>query len=647
MLSVHINRIGIILTAAAVLLSAGEPARAFETCRGDGRQENRQRQDQRPEGEGAGPEKGDRQVKLLMAERLLRDGRTGEAINILEPLYRENDGTDMLWQLLVAAYVRSGNPEKSLRLLQSRIERYDADYEHLKALGGVYMEMGDPESAEKAWMRILEGGKEKAGYYHDVANLLWGAGRYDRAIAVLRKGAEYPRFFSAYMKKIVKWERLMNRSRSAFRDELERVLRETDRNIRNARRLTEVFMEAGSDTALISAVDSLALVYQDSTCVPKLLKCSLFAIAGDFERAERIIGSADCAEQTQYISFISLLGLVETGETGTGLISFQNAVIDNFLSKYGETRLAPRLLLEKAGLLFRQAEIEDDPDMLNRAFSLASRVPEHRFGAPYRDKAHLLMAGIELDGRGRPRRAVEILNGPAWRQKGMRKEGLVLRARAYSMCLDCEGAEEELEKLSGNRDPEVSSEALYRLSEMLLHKGEYEKAAERFAEAAKKVPGRKSSNDALELAMVIKKGLSGDTRALDLISAASFLESSGKLARAADSLDLLARDCPDSPLLPYTIFWSSSLKIASGREREAEEMLAELSEDYPNSIYAPRALESLADIRAADEPAEALEMFRTIIDRYPSDPYIDRVRRKCERLGKKIGPEGGQKGEEL
>ncbi|MFO7916142.1 MAG: tetratricopeptide repeat protein [Candidatus Krumholzibacteriales bacterium] len=593
---------------------------------------------------------GDLEIKLMLAERLIREGNAPEAVDMLEPLYQEDREREIIWQLLVTAYVKSGNPDKAAGLLERRIDRGREDYRHLRALGGVYMEMGDPESAEKVWLRILEVEPEEGKFYDEVAQLFWDSGRYDRALRLLREGTRHGAFYQVYMSRIVRWERLMNRPRDAFRDELERLLRKPLKNIRNADRLVEIYREAGKDSALISKVDSISASLGNQTCMPDLMKTALFAISGDFDRASKVIREADCEEGSQYMSFISLLSLAGAGEAGREIERFQGAVLDRFIEEYGDNRMAPRFLLEKAELMFRQAARENDQARMDQAFNTVSQIPHHRFGKPYEEKALLLMARIELEGRRRPSEAVRILSRPeGWRQRGLKKESMILKARAYALCRECGEAEKELEELAGGRDPEVSSEALYRLSEKLLYSGRYEEAAEKFAEAARQRPSGESSNDALDMAIVIKKGLrSGDNRVLDLIASASLLEAGGRAGRAADTLSLIAGKYPNSPLAPYAILWSGRLKIAGGREAEAERELAAMSEDYPNSIYAPRGMELIADMIAGERPGEALELLRTVIDRYPSDPYLDRVRRKYMQLAKQLEPQAGKReGEHL
>jgi len=584
-----------------------------------------------------GQPRNDVQIKLMMAERLIREGKAAEAVDMLEQLYQEDRERDIIWQLLVTAYIKSGRPDKASGLLERRIAEGREDYQHLRALGGVYMEMGDPESAERTWLRILEIEGIEGKFYDEVAQFFWDSGRYDRALQLLREGAGNNSFYQGYMIKIVRWERLMSRFRDAFRDELERLLRKPLRNIRNADRLVEIYREAGSDSSLISKVDSISSSLGNRTCIPDLIKTVLYAISGGFDRASGLIKDTDCAEGSQYMSFISLLSLVAAGEAGGDFERFQSAVLDRFITEYGDNRMAPGFLLEKAELMFRQAVSENDLARMEEAFNTASRVPSHRFGSPYEEKAVLLMARIELEGRRRPIEAVRILQRPAWRQRGLRKEGMILKARAYALCRECADAGKKLEELAGDRDPEVSSEALYRLSRRLLYSGRYEKAAEKFAEAAKLRPSGESSNDALDMAILIKRGLrSGDSRVLDMIASASLLEAEGRPGRAADTLSLIAEKYPGSPLVPYTVLWSSRLKIAGGREGEAERELEAMSEDYPNSIYAPRGMELLAGIIAAGRPEEAMELLKTVINRYPSDPYLDRVRRKYMQLAKQL-----------
>ncbi|HMA75958.1 MAG TPA: hypothetical protein VKO43_01475, partial [Candidatus Krumholzibacteriaceae bacterium] len=195
---------------------------------------------------------------------------------------------------------------------------------------------------------------------------------------------------------------------------------------------------------------------------------------------------------------------------------------------------------------------------------------------------------------------------------------------------------EELKVLASDSDSTVASEAAYRLSEQKFYCGKYSEAIEGFSKTAEEYYSGNQANDALDMAMLIKREMDGEEGALDLFASACLSAARNELAGAADSLRALKRRFPRSTLIPRALLMRASLEIESGLRGKAEEDLKEIAEDYPMSSSAPAALEKLADLISSERPREALKHYRISIERYPDNPFISRIRKKYSGLSARL-----------
>ncbi len=136
----------------------------------------------------------------------------------------------------------------------------------------------------------------------------------------------------------------------------------------------------------------------------------------------------------------------------------------------------------------------------------------------------------------------------------------------------------------------------------------------------------------LEKALLVEEALREGTGPLDRYREALVLAAAGSRAAAADSLGALIERYPSSLLVPRALYERAELDIGSGMEERAMRGLEMLAELHPLSELAPRALERLALIERGRDVARAKELYEAILERYPDDPFLERVRRSYMAL---------------
>jgi len=190
-----------------------------------------------------------------------------------------------------------------------------------------------------------------------------------------------------------------------------------------------------------------------------------------------------------------------------------------------------------------------------------------------------------------------------------------------------EEAEQRFELLAESGDSTKAAVGLYGKGEASFFRGEYGEAVEILSSLAETYPWSPWANDALERALLVKEALREGRAPLDCYREALALRSAGSLRAAADSLGALIERHLSSVLHPRALYERAELDIRSGNGERAARDLETLAERYPLSDLAPRALERLADIERKDNPRRAEELYEAILERYPDDPFLERVRR--------------------
>ncbi|MCD6380080.1 tetratricopeptide repeat protein, partial [bacterium] len=522
-------------------------------------------------------------------KRLVIDGKYKEALGILERLYQKHPDSDVTAKLLADVYIRVGRAEEAIVFLEKKLKVKARNFEFVKILGRAYLEMGEKEKAEKVWRRMLVGDKSKVPYYDNVAVLLWDAGQYANAISVLREGA-VGGYYRSRMRKIVNWERILGKTNDAFQDELNRLSsEERKRDLRSADTILEIFVESGKDSALLSLFDAVADRQEKENEFMNLVKALLFVEADRYKKAWELLSGkdGDLPDENLYYSFIYSVAQMNQKMGGEDYENFLLQSTRRFLEEYDKSRMAPKAILLEAKLKFIQA-VRVWPysqKRLEEAFRAAEGVMGHWAASPYYDNARLLMAEIQLEGMGSPEKALDILDRSKWRRKSIEKRAKIMRAEALSISDRREEAEKELKALVLDSDSTIVPEVEFRLSELHFYSGKYSMALAGFSKLAEEYSSNNTANDALELAMFIKKEIDREKGALDLFASARFFDNRGKLINAIDSLGMFEERFSESPLLPRVLLWRSSLEIEVGMNNIAKADLERLAERYPMSVY--------------------------------------------------------------
>ena len=150
------------------------------------------------------------------------------------------------------------------------------------------------------------------------------------------------------------------------------------------------------------------------------------------------------------------------------------------------------------------------------------------------------------------------------------------------------------------------------------------------------------ANDAMQLSLLISDNMEDDST-FDMLSrfaAADLLLYRNLLDSAWNAYDDIARSTLTHPLFDDVLMQKARIRILQQRYLEADTLLQQLADLYPDGLLADDALLLLAQLNEEqlDNPARARACYEKIILDYPSSLYVDQARKRYRALPAPVQP---------
>jgi tetratricopeptide (TPR) repeat protein len=573
-----------------------------------------------------------------IAATLVNQGRCEEAIGILEPLCENRPDLHRAAEQLASCYIELGLAERAVDFLESRIAGAPAHVPFARLLGNAYLDLGEREMALGAWRRILGDDPRLSRNYGLVGRLMIEAGFYEEAIETYRGGRVFGTLFRPYTAEIIRLERLLGRNDTAFREVVALIGSAPGLNVGDVQLLADIYAESGLSDRLFAIADSAAAETEGGRF--DIIRAVLLLEAGRYGEAERYIEGRGALADREFYSFISYLSTVWRERKETGFSTFYRKALDAFLALYPGSPVAPEVMLVLAESLREEALLREGlEELFVKALRTIELVKEHKRGNMLLERAAILEAEILLEDLHRPRDAIAALEGIRFHSKEGSRRAEEIRMTALVRAGAWDEVERRSELLEASGDSVKAAIGLYGKGSASFFRGKYGEAVEIMSSLAESYPGSSWANDALERALLVEETLREGPEPLDCYRGALALRVAGSPGAAADSLGALIERYPSSALLPRALYERAELDIDSGMEERAVRGLERLAELYPLSELAPRALERLALLERERDVGRAKELYEAILERYPDDPFLERVRRAYMALRRSTGEE--------
>ena len=151
------------------------------------------------------------------------------------------------------------------------------------------------------------------------------------------------------------------------------------------------------------------------------------------------------------------------------------------------------------------------------------------------------------------------------------------------------------------------------------------------------------ANDAMELSLLISDNMEDDST-FDMLSryaAADLLLYRNLLDSAWQAFDDIARSALTHPLFDEVLYQKARIRIRQQRYAEADTLLQQLADFYPDGLLADDALLLLAQLNEErlGNPLRARSCYEKLILDYPSSLYVDQARKRYRVLSSSLPPD--------
>ena len=585
------------------------------------------------------------QQAYLLALQLLANGRTDEAIPLLEDLVAAEPDALPAWLKLTDAYTTARRFDDVLRLVDARIAQRGPTVDLLAARAAALYRAGRTDEVEGAWQAAVALAPGEAQTYRTVASAIAELRLFSEAADVLDAGRQ-----ALGDETLFRLERAhlygLGLDYGAAAELYLDLLGEEPEYLPAVRaRLTRLLDGDGAPAVFASAVDRRIAVTPLNRAFREL--ASWLALErGDYDAALDAVRALDRLEREEGRALVAFAEQAEAAGAGGAA----GRALDEALRRYPEGPAAPAALLARARLW--DAETREGG-------AGASDGPQTGGAA---DSARAAYAAF-LD------RYPASPDGPA--------AALALADLLRDRFRDFDGAEARLAYAARSRDEAVASQARLALGEVAVRRGDLDAARARFSdvdegvrigplaeqaryelalvdvyeglvfsalarvEALDENTAADASNDAIALRVTLGETLNQDEPPeADLArlrtygrAALAFRRDLPDAALATlDSLDASAP--PDDRLGDESLYLRASVLRGAGRAQEAVETLDLLADAHPLSFFRDRALRFQAQVqeRDLDDEGGAAARWERLLELFPGSLYAPEARLELRRL---------------
>jgi tetratricopeptide (TPR) repeat protein len=185
------------------------------------------------------------------------------------------------------------------------------------------------------------------------------------------------------------------------------------------------------------------------------------------------------------------------------------------------------------------------------------------------------------------------------------------------------------------RDEPMGQMAKFKNAQLSYYTGEFEWSKAQL-DVLKASTSQLIANDALNLSLMIadNTGLDTTTDALRMYSKADLLIYQNRFDEAQKSLDSINLLYPDHALTDEILWAKSKMQIKKNNIPEALQLLKSIYENYSSDIWADDAIYLSAGLyeNKLNDPKKAMELYESIILKYPGSLYVVEARKRFRTL---------------
>ena len=186
-----------------------------------------------------------------------------------------------------------------------------------------------------------------------------------------------------------------------------------------------------------------------------------------------------------------------------------------------------------------------------------------------------------------------------------------------------------------NKNDVLGSQAKFKNAKLSYYNHDFEWAKTQL-DVLRASTSKLIANDAMELSLLISDNMEDDSTydMLERYAEADLLLYRNQLDSAWDAFDAVATSALSHPLFDEVLMQKAKIRIRQQRYAEADSLLQQLVDFYPDDILADDALMLLAELNDEQlhHPERARDCYEKLILDYPTSLYVDRARKRYNEL---------------
>lgn len=552
------------------------------------------------------------------AQRLMQLGDFARAADLLESVMEKSPPTPMLLELLTTCYEQSKNYSKLILFLQRRLDTQPPTFALYRDLGRAYILSGSPDSAAPYFYKAVEIAEDKERAYSAIADIFYKFGQYGMEQSLIdsaRSLTGNPRLLADHMGDALAAQRQFGAAATEYL----------------------AYMEKDSAAAAAGEEQLISLMrYPESADTVMAVLAGQIAARKENKRLQNIYGQLLMEQDRFDAAFDYFRGRDSLQEgSGSDILYFMQEC--NRRKKYDYTLEAEKYFASyhersplKNSVEFVTAEADIALGRYDDALAAYQAIAADFIRPAHRAEANLNIGLLYKDHLGDPGKAKEYLNevlrsvpGGSYAVSAQQAlADIAIREHNLDLADSLNTSLLELEL-----PPDVAEQTDFTLAEIALFKGNFKDAATRFGQIISRYPRGFYVNDAIQYSLIISETLDDAPTQIDLFSSAEYF----RYVKVTDSLEFyLTKICRVGipSLAPISYVHLAELYKDQNQFQAATEAVDSLQAQYPDSYFLPYGLKLKADIymESSDTKTQALEMYRNLLEKYPTYPFTAEIR---------------------
>jgi tetratricopeptide (TPR) repeat protein len=589
----------------------------------------------------------DDENRYLLGQNYEQSGYPDKAKEIYEDLYKRNPSNLQYLNSLNRIYVLLKQYEESVKLLEHNLTIIPQDIDLYGMLGSTYYLIGNEAKAYSTWENGLKTLPQNQINFQIMANYAIERRDFEKAIDFLQRGkkvSDNPQIFSFDLANLYS---LTMRYKDAAEEYLSVVKK-------NPEQFSIVQSRLLSYISKVNALQTTVEVFEkkrdeDNINISRLL-ATLYMQGKMYEKAYSIYSEIDSKLKSNGIELIRFaqtlynehqyeLGAKVFGEIISRYPSSQ--VIASAKLGYAET-LEAKLENDKEGqtdwkpFSFKKT---GDPQKVNEIIASFSEIVKI-YPQTEPSKEALLRIGILKNKRLNDLKgAKETLNQLA--EGGINSNYAIKSVEElgdiYLQEGNLEKSKEMFQKLlESNISEEDKNYARYKYAKISFYEGNFSNGKE----LLNKVIGNykdNNSNDALELSLLLNTTMN-DSSNLKIFADAELLSDQKKFSQAREKYLTISQNQQAFALQNLAKLRVAEMDIALDNYESSLKVLEEAAGEKEKNIYSDKALYLQGNIYefAKKDNQKAIEIYESLLAKFPNSIYLDDAREAINKLKNKI-----------